>query len=154
MVSFTVSVNEFDRDASGHPDVLIFNQGGVVTALIGGRKTTDAGGAFNALGVDSVSILSGAVGAGNNAAGARAIAIGHDVMAAAADSIAMGDSANAAGANSISLGKDSNAATNCTAVGAQCQATTSPGACAFGIAATASATGAIAMGATNSATRN
>ncbi len=92
-ISFTVNTNQFDRDADANTDVLVFNTGGVLTSLLGGKKTTDAGGALNALGAGSISILSAVDGVTNIGSGTSSIAIGQNVTGSGDNSVAIGSDA-------------------------------------------------------------
>lgn len=93
-----------DGDEDGFPEIFEFGLGGVTTALISGKKVTDAGGALNALGADSTSILSGAAAATNIASGARAIAIGKNPTASGIDCSSIGANSEATGLGSLAWG--------------------------------------------------
>ncbi len=134
-----------DADLSGEVDTLSFDTT-VTTALIGGRKDTDAGAALNALGANSISILSGVAAATNIASGAQAIGIGHDITANAASSIALGDGASATGADGVAIGSSTSVGLQGVAIGLNATAVANSGSTALGNNCDASGDDSLAAG--------
>jgi hypothetical protein len=128
------------------------------TGYIAGQKLTDASGALDPVGADSISIITGATTSDRIAAGQYSIAIGYDVKAVGTSSIAMGygcsttaQQALAIGELSIAayrgvaLGASANAGSNAISVGTLANATASYS-MALGMSTDATAQGAIAVG--------
>lgn len=91
-----------DRNQDGEIDSLAFDSS-VTTALIGGLKQTDAGGAINALGANSITIVTSIAAATNISSGDKAVGIGHDITADGDASLALVEG-NAAGAAAQAVG--------------------------------------------------
>jgi len=128
---------------------LIFDSA-VTTALIGGLKTTDAGGALEALGANSISIITSADGSDEVAEGAFSIVAGYRVQAVGTACIVAGKNASSGSfddnivfGNGAVVAGGSAYRTLCQGQGAKAQGTN---AAAYGANTKASGVGSSAIG--------
>lgn len=144
---FILGGGGIDGNMDGLPDGLEFGfKTNPASSLIGGAKTTDSGGALDALGAGSVTIISGATASDMVGSGVNSVCIGHDVKVSGASSVGIGCTTLVTGVDAVGIGPSAIAsAASTTAVG-KVAAATFLGACAYGNNATASGLSSTALG--------